>query len=183
MVYVFLADGFEEIEALTVVDVLRRGEIDAETVSIANSEVVVGAHGISVLADRSISDVCNKVPDMIVLPGGMPGSNNLKECALVREMLCNVNRAGGYLAAICAAPIVLGACNLLEGKKAVCYPGFESELGAQIVDGKVVKDGNIITAKGPGCAIDFALTLVERLKGWTVAYSIGEGMLHEDNVK
>lgn len=170
MVVVFLANGFEEIEALTPVDFLRRAGVKVLTVAIemggAKGREVMGAHGIPVLADVAERDfVLPENTQMIVLPGGMPGSSNLDESPLIDGVLYTAAESGAYLAAICAAPLVLGHRGYLEGKRATCYPGFEQELlGAEHVDRiEVVQDGNIITAPGMGTAQEFALKLVEVL--------------------
>ena len=159
--YVFLADGFEEIEALTVVDILRRDNILTETVSITDNKQVTGAHMITVIADRTISEIKTSEAALLVLPGGMPGTLNLKECAKLTEMLTEFNSTNRRIAAICAAPTVLGELGMLEGKKAVCYPGMEDKLKGAIVSAdEVVTDGNITTSRGMGTAIPFALELI-----------------------
>ena len=164
IVYMFLADGFEEIEALCPLDILRRAGVEVTTVGIGK-DMVRGAHGITVCAD--IPDVMYRdaSPDMIILPGGMPGAANLDACKIVDVALKAASRKGAYLAAICAAPFVLGKRGMLEGKCAVCYPGFEDDLLGAKVDKErtVVRDGNIITAKGMGAAFEFGLELVRCL--------------------
>lgn len=164
MVYMFLADGFEEVEALCPLDILRRASVEVTTVGVGK-DMIRGAHGITVCAD--IPDVMyrDSAPDMIILPGGMPGAANLDECKTVDAALKAASRKGAYMAAICAAPFVLGKRGLLEGKRAVCYPGFEDRLeGAEIEDvATVVRDGNVITAKGMGAAFEFGLELVRCL--------------------
>lgn len=177
MVYVFLANGFEEIEALCPVDLLRRAGVEVTTVGIG-SEVIRGAHGITVHAD--IPDIMYKdpSPEMIILPGGMPGAENLDRSRIVDTAINIASKKGAYIAAICAAPFLLGKRGILRGKKAVCFPGFEDILdGASIVDGdSVVIDGNIITAKGMGAAVSFGLTLVSLLRGNETASAIREGI-------
>ena len=164
MVYMFLADGFEEVEALCPLDILRRAGVEVTTVGVGK-DMIRGAHGIVVCAD--IPDVMyrDSAPEMIILPGGMPGAANLDACKTVDAALKAASRKGAYMAAICAAPFVLGKRGLLEGRKAVCYPGFENELVGACVDGErtVVRDGNIITAKGMGAAFEFGLELVRCL--------------------
>ncbi|MBQ7500602.1 MAG: DJ-1/PfpI family protein [Clostridia bacterium] len=166
-VYFFLADGFEEVEALCPLDLLLRAGADAVTVSIGETVTVTGTHGIAVAADMTIAELPDRCDaDMIVLPGGMPGTANLadseKVCAYVTEQAEN----GKFAAAICAAPSVLGTLGVLEGKKAVCFPGFEKYLrGAEIVNEKVVRDGNVITAVGMGAAFEFGFELVAALFG------------------
>jgi 4-methyl-5(b-hydroxyethyl)-thiazole monophosphate biosynthesis len=166
MIYMFLADGFEEVEALCPLDILRRAGLEVTTVGVGGKDMIKGAHGIMVQAD--IPDVLyrDSAPDMIILPGGMPGSTNLDESKTVDAALRAAARKGAYLCAICAAPLVLGKRGYLEGKSAVCYPGFEEYLiGATVPEDKtVIKDGNVITAKGMGVAFEFGLELVRTLK-------------------
>lgn len=165
MIYMFLADGFEEVEALCPLDILRRAGLEVTTVGIGK-DTITGAHGITVQAD--IPDVMyrDSSPDMLILPGGMPGSTNLDESKTVDAALRAAARKGAYLCAICAAPMVLGKRGYLKGKNAVCYPEFEKHLeGATVSEAEtVVRDGNIITAKGMGVALEFGLELVRVLK-------------------
>ena len=169
MVYMFLANGFEEIEALCPLDLLRRARVEVTTVGIGG-DMIRGAHGITVQADIPEGLYADAAPEMVILPGGMPGSKNLDESRTVDTALKVAARRGAYIAAICAAPMVLGHRGLLQGKEAICYPGFEKELtGAEISDKRVVRDGNIITAAGMGVALEFGLKLVEVLKGKNVA--------------
>ncbi len=169
MIYMFLANGFEEIEALCPLDLLRRAGCEVTTVGIGG-DMIRGAHGITVQADIPEGLFADAAPDMVILPGGMPGSKNLDENRTVDTVLKVAARRGAYIAAICAAPMVLGHRGLLEGKEAICYPGFEKELtGAKISDKKVVRDGKIITAAGMGVALEFGLKLVEVLKGKQIA--------------
>ncbi|MCD5406763.1 MAG: DJ-1/PfpI family protein [Desulfotomaculum sp.] len=178
MVHVFLASGFEELEAVTVIDILRRAEIKVITVSISNQKEVEGAHEIKIIADQCIDDLDESAIKMIVLPGGLPGSFNLKESKKLSEIIKNAHNNQKYIAAICAAPLVLGSIGLLDKKKATCYPGFEKYLtGATTTGEKFVVDGNIITAKGPGAASGFALKLVEILKDKATAEKLRQGML------
>jgi 4-methyl-5(b-hydroxyethyl)-thiazole monophosphate biosynthesis len=168
--YIFLADGFEEIEGLTVVDLFRRVDIAISMVSINKTNMVTGAHQIEIKADRIFEEVDYNDGDILILPGGMPGTNHLMEHEGLDRLLKDFNSKGKLLAAICAAPSVLGQKNILSGKKATCYPGFEEKLiGAQVVKDGVVEDGNVITSKGMGTAIDFSLALIKRLKGEDVA--------------
>ena len=166
MIYMFLADGFEEVEALCPLDILRRAGLEVTTVGVGGKDLIVGSHGIAVQAD--IPDVMyrDSNPDMIILPGGMPGSTNLDESKTVDAALRVAAKKGAYLCAICAAPLVLGKRGYLEGKRAVCYPGFEKYLAGATVPEieSVVRDGNCITAKGMGVAFDFGLELVRALK-------------------
>ena len=177
MIYMFLANGFEEIEALCPLDLLRRAGLEVTTVGIGG-EMICGSHGITVAADIPEGMYADAAPDMIILPGGMPGSKNLDESRTVDVALKAAARRGAYIAAICAAPMVLGHRGLLEGKEAICYPGFEKELsGAVISDKKVVRDGNIITAAGMGVALDFGLELVKALKGEETANALRTAVL------
>ena len=174
MIYMFLADGFEEVEALCPLDLLRRAGLEVTTVGIGGKETVTGSHGITVHAD--IPDVMfrDSDPDMIILPGGMPGSKNLDESRVVDAALKIASKKGAYLCAICAAPMVLGKRGYLEGKKAICYPGFEQYLtGAEVSKTEgVVRDGNVITAKGMGVALEFGLELVRVMKDGETADKI-----------
>lgn len=187
MVIVFLANGFEEIEALTPVDLLRRAGAQVLTVAVeqggACGREVMGAHGIPVLADVAQRDfVLSEQPDMVVLPGGMPGAANLDDSPLVDGVLYTAAERGAYLAAICAAPLVLGHRGYLKGVRATCYPGFENELDGAVVTGVrgVVRDGSIITASGMGCATAFSLALVEALFGADKAAALRSGIILPD---
>ncbi len=166
MVYMFLANGFEEIEALYTLDVLRRAGVDIETVGIS-SKTATGSHGIPVVCDIT----ADQLPftndfDMIILPGGMPGSANLDSNESVEKYITLASESGKYICAICAAPYILGKRGLLKGKKATCFPSFEKYLeGATVVDAGVVWDGNIITGRAMGSAHDFAFAILEALKG------------------
>lgn len=169
MVYVLLANGFEEIEALTPVDMLRRAGSAVKTVSLEEGLVVHGAHGIDVVADIMPEDA-NETVELLLLPGGMPGSLHLDASAVTDKMLLRADGDDGRIAAICAAPLVLGRRGLLKGKRAVCYPGFENELeGATIVNAPFVTDGLITTSKGMGAATLFGAELVGLLHGRKVA--------------
>ncbi|HEY9574699.1 MAG TPA: DJ-1 family glyoxalase III [Lachnospiraceae bacterium] len=162
---VFLAEGFEEIEALTVVDILRRANQEVETVSVGADKRVVGSHQIPVEADCLYEEVDFSQVSMLVLPGGMPGTLNLKKKSELMERLKDfAKKEDKWLCAICAAPSILGELGILEGKEAISYPGYEVALkGAKILPQKVVRDGNIITAKGMGSSIAFSLELVKVL--------------------
>lgn len=183
MVYVFLADGFEEIEALAPVDLLRRAGVEVETVSIKTGEKVVnGARGISVNANITIDEVDLTKASMLVLPGGMPGTLNLLACDKLMAMVDEYAKSGDNnkrVAAICAAPAkLLGARGLLEGKKAICYPGMESELlGATVTFEPAVTDGNITTSRGMGTAVEFGLELVKLLCGEEKAKQLRESVV------
>ena len=177
-VYVFLANGFEEIEALTIVDVLRRGEIPTYTISITDRKEVVGAHNISVMADLLFDEKNLNDSEMLILPGGMPGASNLLNHSGLTTLLKNAEAQKGNIAAICAAPMVLGSLDILKGKNAVCYPGFEDKLkGAKILYDPVCNDQNVITGRGPGAAIQFALEIMNKLKGKNVADDLAGKML------
>lgn len=165
MVYVVFAEGFEEIEAITAVDVLRRADIEVKKVGLISQEVL-GAHGIKIQMDGTLDQVDESDVQMIVLPGGMPGTKHLRESEALIDLLKRNAAKDVFLAAICAAPTVLHKANLLEGKAYTCYPGFEEEIKAGLyVDKPVVNDGKIITGRSAGSALAFALNLVEVLKG------------------
>lgn len=179
-VSVLLADGFEEIEALTVVDLLRRAQIYVDTVSVTEDYVVHGAHGINVQTEDLFDEVNFVESDMIVLPGGMPGTTNLKEHEGVRRVVADFVENGKPVAAICAAPTVLYDLGLLKGKRITCYPSVEKEIqGAVLTHAPVAVDGNIITGQGVGTAIEFALKLVEILSGKEKAEAIAEAIVFE----
>ena len=163
MIIVFLANGFEEIEALTPLDLLRRAGKEILTVSITNERAVTGAHGITVLVDLTKDELTHVCDEMLILPGGMPGTKNLDASPLTDRLIEEVLENGGRLAAICAAPMVLGKRGLLEGKRATCYPGFEEYLTGATVGGKVIRDGRIITAAGMGVAQEFGLEIISAL--------------------
>ena len=178
--FVHFAEGFEEIEALTIVDVLRRAEIPTEMVSITGHRQITGAHGIKIVTDVVFEDVNYDESAIVVLPGGMPGSKNLQEHEGLARLLKTKAGMNEPIAAICAAPMVLGGLGILEGKDAVCYPGFEKELkGASIKNNLSVRSGNIITGRGPGAAINFALEIVSFIKGEAVAKSLANAMIVE----
>lgn len=175
---VFLATGFEEMEAIGTVDILRRGGIETKIVSITGEHKVSGAHGIEVTADALFCDTDFSNTDALVLPGGMPGSKNLNEHEPLKELLIQQYKQGKLVAAICAAPLVLGGLGFLKGRRATCYPGFEPTLiGANVTGEAVEKDGNIITGRGPGLVQNFALALVAELKSKAVAEEIAAGLL------
>lgn len=179
MVYMMLADGFEEAEAICPLDILLRAGIDIKTVSIGSSLTVTGTHGIEIKADMLIRDITGERPEMIILPGGMPGASNLEKCDILKNMLLEANSRNAYIGAICAAPFILGEMGLLYGKEAICYPGFEDSLkGASISDKKVVRDGNIITAAGMGVAIEFGYELAMALAGKETAELVMTRILH-----
>ena len=165
-VYAFFADGFEEIEAFTAIDTLRRAGLNVEIVSVTPDEIVVGAHDVSVLCDVNFVNCDFFDAELLLLPGGMPGASTLDKHEGLRKLLLDFAEKNKPIAAICAAPMVLGKLGLLKGRKATCYPSFEQYLeGAECLDEPVVVDGNIITGMGPGAAMDFALAIVEKLVG------------------
>ena len=177
--YLLLADGFEEIEALSVVDIMRRAEMEVLTVSITDSKTVTGAHGIPVIADVTFAEVDCSAAEWLILPGGMPGALNLAAKSELRELLKAQNIKGGKLAAICASPaVVLAPLGILDGKRATCYPGFEQALNkAKLSEKPVAIDDNIITANGPAAATGFGLAIVAMSKGEDVSRTVAEGML------
>ena len=177
-VYVFLANGFEDIEALIPVDVLRRGGVEVVTVSVVEgSQVVETAHRVRIEADKMFADCDFADADVLMLPGGMPGASNLNNHEGVRQALLKQNAAGKRVAAICAAPLVLGGLGLLRGKKATCYPGFEQTLeGATYTGDLCTVDGNVTTGEGPAAAFPFAYSLLSQLKGQQTADQVAVGM-------
>jgi 4-methyl-5(b-hydroxyethyl)-thiazole monophosphate biosynthesis len=166
MNYIFLDNGFEEIEAITTIDLLRRANIALTTVSVSGSQMVFGAHNIEVKADKLFQDIDFADAEMLILPGG---ATNLIERKPLCELLLKHNEQDKLVAAICAAPAVLGQLGILQGKQATCYPGFENHLGESYVGGLVVESKNVITAKGPGLSSDFAFCIIEKLAGNEVA--------------
>ncbi|MBE6767466.1 MAG: DJ-1/PfpI family protein [Ruminococcaceae bacterium] len=176
MIYVFLADGFEEVEALAPVDIMRRAGLSVQTVGIGG-RTVTGAHGITVTADVTEETLTPDDIEAVVLPGGMPGTKNLEASGTVATVLEKAVQEGVLIAAICAAPSVLGHRGILRGKRATCYPGFESALeGAVLTDGGVVRDGNVLTACGAGVALEFGFQLVSALCSEEKADSLREAM-------
>lgn len=162
----FLANGHEEVEALSVVDILRRGGIETTLVSVTGTKDVVSSHNIHIIADEIIEKLDFSQYDMIFLPGGMPGTTNLLANKCLCEKILEFADNGKKLAAVCAAPSVFGELGLLEGKKATCYPGFEDKLkGATVVSDRVVVDGNIITSRGLGTSLELGFTILEIFKG------------------
>ncbi|MDH6311037.1 4-methyl-5(b-hydroxyethyl)-thiazole monophosphate biosynthesis [Dysgonomonas sp. PFB1-18] len=175
-IFIFLTTGFEEIEALATIDILRRAELDVKSVSLTDSKQVMGSHQINVAADLMFDQVDFSQAEMLVLPGGTTKFNEHEN--MKKELLAFANK-GKKVAAICASPMVLGGLGLLEGKNATCYPGFEKYLdGANLqTDKAVVVDGNITTGRGPGLTIDFALNLVEQLGGKEKRDAVAAGLL------
>lgn len=176
-VILFFANGTEEIEALTPVDFLRRAGIEVTVAGVGGSELV-GSHGIRVTADVAAESISGADYDMVVLPGGMPGTKNLDACPSVNACLTAVEKKGGFLCAICAAPMILGRRGYLKGKKAICYPGFEQYLdGATLAETRVCRDGTRITAAGAGVADEFAFALIAALLGEEKADEIRRSVL------
>ena len=177
-VFLFLAEGFEETEAVATIDILKRGGLDVISVSITGRNVVAGAHGIAVVADQLFDETDFSKGDMLVLPGGMPGTANLKAHEGLQTLLLRYSSEGKRIAAICAAPSILGELKLLEGKRATVYPGFENSLkGAVILDVPVIKEGTIITAQSPGAVFNFGLAIVTELMGQEKADEVAAGMI------
>ncbi|GAB4429206.1 MAG: DJ-1/PfpI family protein [Turneriella sp.] len=173
---VLLADGFEEIEAITIIDTLRRAEVETLTVAVGASLQVHGGHGITVTADCLLSDLKGESPRLVVLPGGGTGVKNITASAAAKSLTA----AAAEVAAICAAPSALAAWNLLSGKTATCYPGFEDKLrsaGATVSNNRVVVDGKLTTSRGPGTALEFALQLVANLRGQEARERLAAQML------
>ena len=180
-VLIFMAEGHEEIEALTVVDILRRADIEIEMVSITGNKKVPGSHGIVTYCDKLIETVNFDSADMLVLPGGMPGTLNLELCEPLMDQIHGFNTSKKRLAAICAAPTVFGKAGLLQGKKATCYPGMEGDLlGANVSTDSVCHDGHIITSRGMGTAIPFALEIVKTFKGDDVANKLAQAIVYNN---
>lgn len=185
-VLVLLAEGFEEIEAISIIDVLRRAEIDVITVSTSKDKKVTGAHSISVISDSLLDTEVNNYDsyDMVVLPGGLPGAYNLRDDNRVIEFIQKMNSVGKYTAAICAAPIVFAKAGILEGKLATSYPGHLEKLNLKntnLTKDRVVIDGKVITSRGPATALEFALALVEILAGESKKIDLSNKMLLTSN--
>ncbi len=177
-VFIHLAEGFEEIEAITIIDVLRRAGLNVLTVSISDNIQVTGAHQITVLADQVFSETDYSKAEMIILPGGMPGSSNLDQHAGLKEQIAKFNLQKKWIGAICAAPFVLGKLDILRDHEAVCYPGYEKFLeGAKVSQAQVAVSEHLITSRGVGTALPFALTIVEKLVSAEKARQLAEAML------
>lgn len=178
--YLFLATGFEEVEALTVLDILRRGNVDCKTVSVMGDYDVTSSHMVTVRADLLFDEKDLNDGDMIILPGGIPGTPNLKAHKGLNELILNYKNAGKYLAAVCAAPTVYGEMGLLEGKNATCYPGLEDGLiGANKLTDKVVQDGQFVTSRGMGTCIDFGLKLLSLLSDEKLADDVAVKIVYK----
>lgn len=179
-VCVFLADGVEEIEALTVVDILRRGGVAVETVSISDSKSVTSSHKVTVQADKLLSEIDFAEVAMIVLPGGMPGTLNLEACKPLMEQVDKFNAEGKYLSAVCAAPSIFGHKGFLKGRTACCFPEFESHLeGATVTKNPVEVCDHFITSRGMGTTIEFALAILARMKDQTCADDIRKRIVYK----
>jgi protein deglycase len=176
-IYLFLAEGFEEIEAVAPLDIFRRAGLDVTTVSVSGSKIVKGAHAISIEADALFEELNFGTDSLLFLPGGLPGTYNLEKHEALKVLLQKQSEKKGLLAAICAAPSVLGKMGFLKGKEAICYPGFENQLEkATISNNKIVRSDNVFTAKAAGVAIQFALKIVEDLKGKETAEKIASAI-------
>lgn len=185
-VYVFLADGFEEVEAITPIDFLRRAGIDLQTVSLAEGLNVVGGHGIVMEADFHLSDFNDDSPEALICPGGMPGAENLAASGQLLDLLRRADQQGdrgAYICAICAAPAVTlgrGGADILGSRRFTCYPGFEGRAGSgQHSPDRVVKDGRLITAIGAGAAAEFSFAIIEALKGRTISMDIHSSTMQQ----
>ncbi len=181
-VFIFLAEGFEEIEAITTIDLLRRAELNVITVAVGEDKIVKGSVDIPITADVLISDIANEQADALVLPGGLPGANNLYASKTLQTMLLEQNKREALIAAICASPaVVLGSLEILKGKEATCYPSFEDKLiGAKHSTAPVVRDGHIITGRGPAFSMHFAFEIIRVLKGEETYQGIAQGTLFEE---
>lgn len=179
MVYVFLADGFEEIEALTVVDVLRRADVPVRLVYMGSSSMVRGAHGVTIRAEIPIADAAVDAEACYILPGGLPGVDNLEANERLSQLLQAADKAGALLCAICAAPRALGKLGLLNGTSFTCYPGMETQVsGGRYIGGTTVCENRRITGEGPGAATDFALQILEALCGAETAQTVRRDMCY-----
>lgn len=177
-VVVLLASGFEEIEAVTVIDVLRRADLPVEVLALGTQREVAGSHGIRLVADGLLAGADLSRAGAVVLPGGMPGSVHLAEDAGVRRLLQEVAAGGGVVAAVCAAPLALGAAGLLAGRKYTCFPGVEKKIGVPGHTGsRVETDGQVVTGQSAGAAMEFALAVVARLQGPAAAATLRQAML------
>ncbi|MFG6393084.1 MAG: DJ-1/PfpI family protein [Lachnospiraceae bacterium] len=179
---IFLASGYEEVEMLTVVDMLRRAGTIIDMVSVTDTIEVTGSHNITIKADKLFAEADFDNADMLILPGGMPGTNNLLAYKPLTDKLTEFNNAGKFVAAVCAAPSVLGALGILNGKNATCFPGFEEKLtGANYQKKPVVRDGNVITSRGMGTCIDFAGEIITALDSGKKAEEIKNKIIYNDN--
>ena len=178
-VYEFLANGTEEVEALIPVDVLRRADVDIKMVSTTGELTIVSSHGVKIVCDALIDDIDITDADLLMIPGGLPGSVNLCEDPLVREMILRQYEAGKYVSAICAGPMIFGSLGISKGKRCTCYPGCEDDLvGAYYTAELVTVDGNVITGEGPAAAFPYAYKLCEILCGPQTAKALQDGMMY-----
>lgn len=176
MIYMFLAPGFEEIEALLPLDLMRRAGLDVTTVGVGGIDIT-GSHGITVKADITDSDLADNAPECVILPGGMPGTTNLDASPVVHKALDDALENNALICAICAAPMILGKRGMLKGKKATCFPGFEKYLEGATVCGRAVRDGQVITGIGMGAALEFGIEIVAALKGREEADKLAAAVL------
>ena len=180
---IFMAEGMEEVECLTIVDILRRGGVDIQTVSIADKKKVKSSHHVKVCADVLLKDTDCSDSDILILPGGVPGVQNLLACKKLTALLKEQYQQGKRLAAICAAPSVLGQLWLLQGKHITCYPGWEDKCpGAEYTGAGVLTDGNITTGRGMGFSVDFALELLRILEGQETADTVKKSIQHPASI-
>lgn len=174
-----MSNGYEEVEALIPVDVLRRAGVDIQMVSVTGDIMVVSAHGVSIKADALIDDIDISDADLLMIPGGLPGAENLCNHPQVRELITKQYEAGRLVSAICAGPMIFGSLGISKGKRCTCYPGFEEHLvGAQYTEELVTVDGNVITGEGPAAAFPYAYTICEILCGKATAQSLRDGMMY-----
>lgn len=178
MIYVLLAEGFEELEAMAPVDLLRRAGAEVQTVSVTGEKIVTGARGIPAVADLLLEELNFEAMEMLVLPGGYPGYVNFEKNEAVLALIRKADDAKKIIAAICGAPSVPGKLGLLKGQKATCYPGMEDTLGCEALTDKVVESGHFITSRGAGTAIDFALALVAKAVSPEKAEEIAKGIVY-----
>ena len=176
MIYMFLANGFEEIEALMPLDLMRRAGLEVTTVGVGGKDIT-GSHGITVKADITDSDFADNAPECVILPGGMPGTKNLDASPVVHKALDDALENNSLICAICAAPMILGKRGILRGKKATCFPGFEEYLEGATVGGRAVRDGQVITGIGMGAALEFGIEIVSALKGREEAEKLAAAVL------
>ena len=176
MIYMFLATGFEEIEALMPLDLMRRAGLPVKTIGVGGLDIT-GSHGITVKADMLDSDFADKAPECVILPGGMPGTKNLDASPVVHAALDSALENNSLICAICAAPMILGKRGILRGKNATCFPGFEEYLEGANVGGRAVRDGQVITAVGMGAALEFGIEIVAALKSREDADKLSSAVL------
>ena len=174
-----LADGFEDIEAVSIVDVLRRGGVEVVTASLSDGPAVRSAHGIQMVADALLPDVLEKEYDAIILPGGGEGTQNLSECGPLLERLRRQKASGGFVCAICAAPTVLERAEVLDDESVTCYPSCTPQMGRSVESVPVIADGQVITGQGPGAAMLFALVVLAHLTDERTAHGVANGMITE----